>query len=111
MFRVSSISSGVTKTRAKVLARPRARLSVETVRILVQFQPDELAAVDQWIAHQPQPAPSRPQAVRRLTQLGLRARARPARPQPPARPSGLTAPGLVWEVSNGRWVATWEVQT
>ena len=96
--------SSLTKTTAKVLIRSRA------CRLLVQFLPDELAAVDQWIAHQPPPTPSRPQAVRTLTRLGLRVRARPARSQPPSR-SGLAFPGLVWELSNGRWVAIWRPQT
>src|SRR5262249_23465594 len=85
--------------------------SVEAVRIPVQFQAEQLADLDEWIAHQPQPRPSRPQAIRLLTQLGLQARAWPASPQPPARPARLAAPGLVWEVSNGRWVAIGEVQT
>jgi hypothetical protein len=102
----------VTKTRAEVLIRSRSQLSVETFPIVVRLPPDELAALDRWIADQPPPVPTRPQAVRRLTELGLRARgSRPSQPQPPARPRGLAAPGLVWELSGGRWMAIWQAQT
>jgi hypothetical protein len=105
--RLSSIGSGVTKTKAQVLDHR----SVETIPILIRFLPDELAAVDRWIADQPPPMPTRGQAVRTLTQLGLRARgSRPSRPHPPARPWGLAAPGLIWELSSGRWVAIWQAQ-
>jgi hypothetical protein len=107
--RLSSIGSGVTKTKVQVLTRSHDRLSVETIPFLVRFPPNELAAVDRWIADQPSPMPTRGQAVRTLTQLGLRARrSRPSRPQPPARPWGLAAPGLIWELSSGRWVAIWQ---
>jgi hypothetical protein len=33
---------------------------------MVRLQPDQLAALDAWIATQPEPKPSRPEAVRRL---------------------------------------------
>ena len=36
----------------------------------VRFPPDALAALDAWVATQPD-APSRPEAVRRLTEMGL----------------------------------------
>lgn len=32
----------------------------------VRLQPDQLAALDAWIDAQPEPKPSRPEAVRRL---------------------------------------------
>jgi hypothetical protein len=37
----------------------------------VRLQPDQLAAVDAWIKHQPDTL-SRPEAVRRLIELGLK---------------------------------------
>lgn len=33
----------------------------------VRLQPDALAQLDVWIAAQPEPRPSRPEAIRRLT--------------------------------------------
>src|SRR4051812_46017335 len=41
--------------------------------IVVRTQPDLMAALDAWIARQPEPKPSRPEAVRRLVALGLKA--------------------------------------
>ncbi len=37
----------------------------------VRLQPADLEALDTWIAGQPEPRPSRPQAVRRLIERGL----------------------------------------
>ena len=37
----------------------------------VRLQPPDLEALDTWIAGQPEPRPSRPQAVRRLMERGL----------------------------------------
>jgi hypothetical protein len=42
---------------------------------MVRLQPDHLAALDTWIAEQPEPKPSRPEAVRRLMELGWAASA------------------------------------
>ena len=39
---------------------------------MVRLQPDNLAALDAYIASQPD-APSRPEAIRRLIELGLKA--------------------------------------
>jgi hypothetical protein len=91
--------------------RSRGQLFIKTSPILVRLPPDELAALDRWIADQPPPVPTRPQALRRLGQLGLRARGSSRPPQPPTRPRGLAAPGLVWESSGGRWMAIWQAQT
>jgi len=33
---------------------------------LVRLQPDQLAALDHWIEQQPDPKPTRPEAVRRI---------------------------------------------
>jgi len=37
----------------------------------VRLQPDQLAKLDAWIAHQPAPTPSRPEAVRRILEARL----------------------------------------
>jgi hypothetical protein len=34
--------------------------------IVVRLQPDQLAALDAYIARQPEPKPSRPEAIRRV---------------------------------------------
>jgi hypothetical protein len=39
--------------------------------IEVRLQPDALARIDTYIASQPDPQPSRPEALRRLAELGL----------------------------------------
>jgi hypothetical protein len=33
---------------------------------MVRCQPDQLAALDKWIARHPDPKPSRPEAIRRM---------------------------------------------
>jgi len=48
-------------------------------QIGLRHPPDDLAAVDAWIAKQAKPKPSRPEAIRRLVELGLKVKA-PARP-------------------------------
>jgi hypothetical protein len=37
------------------------------------MQPDQLAILDAWIAAQPEPKPSRPEAIRQLLKPSLRA--------------------------------------
>lgn len=39
--------------------------------VVVRMHPPMLAGLDEWIAKQKQPFPSRPEAVRRLVELGL----------------------------------------
>ncbi len=39
----------------------------------VRLQPDQLAAVDAWISEQPEPRPTRPEAIRRLMERGIAA--------------------------------------
>lgn len=39
--------------------------------VVVRMHLPQLKALDAWIAQQPQPFPSRPEAVRRLMELGL----------------------------------------
>jgi hypothetical protein len=39
--------------------------------IVVRVQPEQLAVLDTWIAAQPDPKPSRPEAIRRLLTAAL----------------------------------------
>jgi hypothetical protein len=41
--------------------------------IQVRLQPVQLAVLDAWIAKQPDPKPSRPEAIRRLVEKAIRA--------------------------------------
>jgi hypothetical protein len=52
------------KTR---MGRPR----VDATPVNTRFPPTELAKLDTWIANQPDPKPSRPEAVRRLVELAI----------------------------------------
>jgi hypothetical protein len=47
--------------------------------VVVRMHPPMLAGLDEWIAKQRQPFPSRPEAIRRLVELGLTVKT-PARP-------------------------------
>ena len=42
--------------------------------VLVRFEPEQLQELDAWIAKQ-ENEPSRPEAIRRLVELGLKAKA------------------------------------
>lgn len=42
--------------------------------VVVRMQPPQLRALDEWIGKQSPPYPSRPEAVRRLVELGLKAK-------------------------------------
>jgi hypothetical protein len=42
--------------------------------VVVRIQPPQLQALDAWIAEQAPPFPSRPEAIRRLVELGLTAK-------------------------------------
>jgi hypothetical protein len=44
-------------------------------QIGLRLPPSELASVDAWIKEQPKPKPSRPVAIRRLVELGLKVKA------------------------------------
>ena len=39
--------------------------------VQVRLQPKQLAALDAWVKRQPKPTPTRPEAIRRLIELGL----------------------------------------
>lgn len=42
--------------------------------VVVRMHPPQLRALDAWIAQQAQPFPSRPEAVRQLIKIGLKAK-------------------------------------
>ncbi|UPJ54024.1 hypothetical protein IVB30_10505 [Bradyrhizobium sp. 200] len=42
--------------------------------IVVRMQPKSLAELDTWIGKQKPPYPSRPEAIRRLVELGLKSK-------------------------------------
>jgi hypothetical protein len=44
--------------------------------VVVRMQPPLLADVDGWIGRQSPPYPSRPEAIRRLAELGLKAKSK-----------------------------------
>lgn len=44
---------------------------MDATPVNVRLPPAELASLDAWIAAQPDPKPSRPEAVRRLMEIGL----------------------------------------
>jgi hypothetical protein len=43
-------------------------------QIGLRLPPNDLARVDVWIAKQAKPKPSRPEAIRRLVEMGLKAK-------------------------------------
>ena len=50
-----------------------ARRLARRKRLAWRWMADLLAELDVWIAQQPDPKPSRPEAIRRLVQLGIQA--------------------------------------
>jgi hypothetical protein len=51
--------------------KSRGRPKVGATHVGVRLPPDQLARLDAWIARQPHPKPSRPEAIRRLLHEGL----------------------------------------
>src|SRR5258705_13410017 len=51
-------------------------------QIGLRLPPDDLAAVDAWIARQKEPDLSRPEAIRRLVELGLTVKPKAKQPSP-----------------------------
>lgn len=45
---------------------------MDAVPVMVRMPPNEMQGVDKWIEKRPEPKPSRPEAIRRLVELGLR---------------------------------------
>jgi hypothetical protein len=58
--------STVSNIRKKRIGRP----PVNAVPVLVRIPPAEIEPIDAWIAKQ-KPSPSRPEAIRRLVEIGL----------------------------------------
>lgn len=52
----------------------------------LRVPPSEMASIEGWIKAQPKPKPSRPEAIRRLAQLGLAASASARPHNPPHNP-------------------------
>lgn len=53
--------------------RGRPKTTGKGLGLLVRLHPPELAALDAWIAAQPEPRPTRPEALRRLAGKALAA--------------------------------------
>lgn len=49
----------------------RGRPRTDATPVLVRLQPDQLAALDRWIADQGAPVPSRPEAVRTILRAAI----------------------------------------
>jgi len=64
---MAKTTSDIKNTRGKP-GRPK----LGAVGVMVRLRPAERAAVDAWRAEQ-DPQPSRPEALRRLAELGLKA--------------------------------------
>ena len=63
------------RRQEKVLEKKRGRPSIgKGLQFNSSFRPELAARIDAWIAAQPEPQPSRPEAIRRLVELGLKAK-------------------------------------
>jgi hypothetical protein len=49
----------------------RGRPAINATPVTVRIPPDQLAALDAWIAAQPDPKPSRPEAIRAFVAKAL----------------------------------------
>ena len=63
------MSKAITRTR-KARGRPPTGAELVHLRVL----PDQFAAIDAWIIKQKEADLSRPEAIRRLVELGLKAK-------------------------------------
>jgi hypothetical protein len=54
----------------KRMGRPPTGLP-RGIGVYVKIPPKELAAIDAWISKQPDPKPTRPQAIRRLVEKSI----------------------------------------
>jgi hypothetical protein len=76
LIMVKSIITGISKKKRGRPALYEGSEGKGAPQIGLRLPPPELAAVDGWIAKQPKPRPSRPVAIRRLVELGLKAKAK-----------------------------------
>lgn len=53
--------------------RKRGRPATGAISVHLRIEPAQLELIDAWIAKQPDPKPSRPEALRRLAALGAMA--------------------------------------
>jgi len=56
---------------SKKRGRGRPSTGGQMPGVMVRFPVEMLAKLDAWIAHQPAPSPSRPEAVRRILEARL----------------------------------------
>jgi hypothetical protein len=63
------MTKSISRTR-KTRGRPTTGSSSVHLRVL----PEQFAAIDAWIARQKEPGLTRPEAIRRLVELGLKAK-------------------------------------
>jgi hypothetical protein len=64
----------MAKSISRTEKRTRGRPATNPTSIHLTLAPDPLAEVDHWIAKQKEPELSRPEAIRRLVELGLKAK-------------------------------------
>jgi hypothetical protein len=70
-FRYKKLPNKATLSRtSKKIGRPSTGAETVHLRVL----PDQFAAIDAWIANQKEPELSRPEAIRWLVDLGLKAK-------------------------------------
>jgi hypothetical protein len=65
----------MAKSISRTEKRTRGRPATNPTSIHLTLAPDPLAEVDRWIAKQKEPGLSRPEAIRRLIEIGLKAKA------------------------------------
>jgi hypothetical protein len=63
------MGKSITRTRK---SRGRPPTGAESIHLRVL--PDQFSAIDAWISKQKEPGLSRPEAIRRLVELGLKAK-------------------------------------
>jgi hypothetical protein len=67
----------MAKSISRTEKRTRGRPATNPTSIHLTLAPDPLAEVDRWIAKQKEPDDlSRPEAIRRLVEIGLKVKAR-----------------------------------
>ena len=67
-------TASILRKRLVSDTRKRGRPRVDATPVMVRMPPAKLAAVDLWIREKPRPKPSRPEAIRHLVELGLKAK-------------------------------------